>query len=214
MKIGLIGMSGVGKTLWAERLHTAGFACYHCDDLIAARLQARSDLPVKNFHQMGKWMGFPYEAGFAQREQQYLTLENAVLDDILDELNSLPPEKNAVIDTTGSVIYLATPTLQRLKNTVRLVYLAITPEVQHQMLADYLRQPRPIVWHGLFNKAAHETNQEALAREYLKLVAYRQNLYEQLCAVKIEYAVHRQPGLDVNGLLEKIRRTLQNKPPC
>lgn len=209
MKIGLIGMSGVGKTRWTNRLHAAGFTCYHCDDEIANRLQTQGILPVTNFHEMGKWMGFPYEAGFAEREQQYLTLEHAVLSDILDNLNTLHPQHNAVIDTTGSVIYLPESLLLRLKQTVTLVYLAVTPEVQQRMLANYLQQPRPIVWNGLFRKTATESNEAALTREYPKLIAYRQTRYEQLCHLKIEYAVHQQQNLDTNAFLEIIAQYLE-----
>lgn len=204
MKIGLIGMSGTGKTTWAKRLHAAGFTCYHCDDEIANRLQTQGILPISNFNEMGKWMGFPYEPGFAEREQQYLALEHATLSDILDTLDTLPPQQNAVIDTTGSVIYLTESLLLRLKQTVTLVYFAITPQVQQKMLENYLQQPRPIVWGGIFSKNANEPYHVTLARAYPKLVAYRQTLYEKLCTVKIEYNLYRQSNRTAQDLLEWI----------
>jgi dephospho-CoA kinase len=59
MILGLIGMSGVGKSYWADRLEAAGFDCFHCDDLIAQKLRPGFDVACGSVYDLGRWMGFP-----------------------------------------------------------------------------------------------------------------------------------------------------------
>ncbi len=205
MKIGLMGMSGVGKTYWATRLATANFTCHHCDDMIASRLQSRFSVPVKSLYDMGRWMGFPYDAGFAEKEKQYLTLESEILAEMAELSHRLPFDRNIVIDTTGSAIYADETILGKLKKSVLLVYLAVTPQVHNQMLQEYIKHPRPLIWNDLFYKLPDETNKAALKRSYIKLIAYREKLYEKFSDIKIEYNVHRQAGFRVQDFVTLIQ---------
>jgi hypothetical protein len=107
-------MSGVGKTFWSTKLASAGFTCYHCDDMIASRLQNIVNMPMKS-DEMGKWMGLPYEKGFAEKEKQYLMLESEILLELAESIDKLPSDKNVVIDTTGSAIYADRYILDKLK---------------------------------------------------------------------------------------------------
>jgi len=207
MKIGLMGMSGVGKTFWASRLVSAGFTCYHCDDMIASRLQNHVELPMKNVYDTGKWMGFPYEHGFAEREKQYLTLEGEILSEIAETVQQCPVDQNVVIDTTGSAIYLNKNILTKLKNSALLVYLAITPDVHSQMLEEYIKHPRPLIWNSSFYRSPRETNESALRRSYTNLIVYRESLYEKFSDIKIEYDIHRQNGFSATDFVEFVQNT-------
>lgn len=68
MRIGLVGMSCVGKTYWAEQLALLGYECLHCDDLIAASLGADLQRPFTSLYDIGAWLGFPYDPGYRERE--------------------------------------------------------------------------------------------------------------------------------------------------
>ena len=201
MKIGLIGMSGVGKSFWASRLASIGFFCYHCDDLIASRLQKDLGIPMQSVYDLGTWMGFPYEPGFEEREKQYLALEGNILSEVAETMQNLPIDQNAVVDTTGSAIYLDLNILHKLKRSALLVYLAITPEVHRQMLEDYIKRPRPLVWNHSFDRLPGETHESALRRNYPKLILYREAQYEKFADVKIEYNVHRAQGFAVTDFI-------------
>lgn len=206
MKIGLLGMSGIGKTFWATQLTAVGFECFHCDDMIAAQLQAEVEGPMDDVYDMGNWMGFPYEEGFCAKESRYIALEKDILTSLAHTL--LLPHyalKKVVVDMTGSAIYAGEEVFTHLRQSLILVYLALTPDVHQQMLQEYVHCPRPLIWQGLFKKSPDETNEIGLKRSYARLIAYRQKLYEQFCDVQIEYSTHRQSRLTVEGWLQIIQ---------
>ena len=198
-------MSGVGKTFWATKLASIGFVCHHCDDILASRLQTEVSLPMTGLYDMGTWMGLPYDKGFAEKERLLIKLENEILLELAESVYNAPPDENIVIDTAGSAIYADKQTLNKLKRSVLLIYLSITPEVQAQMLEDYARRPTPLIWNGNFFKLPNETNETALKNSYPKLIAYREKLYEEIADLKIEYDIHRQSGLSVKDFVGLIK---------
>ena len=107
MRITLIGMSGSGKSLWSSVLSRHGFHKLGCDNAIGRRLVDGGELSEGSLDLIGRWMGFPFETGFARREALYLDHEKAVMDQFLTELETRPADDASpvVIDTTGSVIY-------------------------------------------------------------------------------------------------------------
>lgn len=209
MKIGLIGMSGVGKTFWSARLESIGFICHHCDDAIASQLQNSVGEPINSLYDMGKWMGFPYENGFAEKEKQYLALEGQIVVEMADSIRHSPPDTNVVIDTTGSAIYMDKNSLCELKKSVLLVYLAITPNVHNQLLQEYIKHPRPLIWGNLFHKLPDETNEMALRSSYAELIAYREKMYEKCCDIKIAYNIHRRNDFSAADFVEFIQNAAQ-----
>src|SRR5262245_4326769 len=107
MRIGLIGMSGAGKTSLALKLTAAGFEHIDCDRLIAARLSAALDRQLATVDDLGAWLGFPYEDGFRNKEARYMDCEIAVLREIADRLSRTSRhEQNMVVDMGGSAIYI------------------------------------------------------------------------------------------------------------
>ena len=209
MRIGLFGMSGIGKTFWATQLATIGFECFHCDDLIASKLQRELDQPFDSLYDVGHWMGFPYENGFREKENLYLALERETLRDIIDTLASQPDDaKSVVVDLTGSAIYAPEEVMARLRQSVVMVYLTLTPEVHQTMLQAYLQQPRPLIWRGLFSQAPGDTLTMALQQSYARLITYRENLYEKYCDVKLDYLALRQTRLGVDEFLNVIGSAL------
>jgi shikimate kinase len=203
MIIGLIGMSGAGKSSWAERLATAGYAWLHCDALIAERLRGAFDIGDGSVYDLGAWMGFPYEARYAEREALYLAHETAVMQAIADTLAATPAQ-NTIVDMTGSAIYVDSHVLRRLRQLATIVYLAVSDTTQARMLQHYLDSPRPVIWHGAFQPLPGEAPTAALARCYPVLLAERDRRYRALSRVTLDDTHHRDPAYSVDTFLRAI----------
>lgn len=209
MHLSLIGMSGSGKSHWSTELAELGFLRFCCDELIADKLAPeliRSDGTALD---LGEWMGFPYEPRYKEREDKYLACEIEVIDEILGYLSGNNPREKVVVDTTGSVIYTGKNMLERLKSNSTVVHLTTPPEVKERMLRVYLDQPRPVLWRDVFSKKRGETNEEALARCYPRLLFSRQRLYEQCADVTIDYYVRNRKGFGVKDFLGEIQTQIR-----
>ena len=206
MIIGLLGMSGAGKSSWAARLAAAGFTWLHCDDLIAARIRADYDIGNGSVYDLGQWMGLPYEAHYAEREALYLEHETVVLSTIADAFEQGPDApQNVIIDMTGSAIYVNPKVMQRIRQLATIVYLAVAPERQAQMVEEYIAQPRPVLWHGLYQPKPGELPITTLMRCYPQLLNTREALYRQLGHITLPEAVHRNPAYTTAEFLAAIR---------
>ena len=183
-----------------------GFRRFCCDDLIAAKLDPELTRPDGTTMELGQWMGFPYEPHYRERESKYLAYEIEVLTEILEYLESRKsnPEEKIVLDTTGSVIYAGERILRRLRRYTTVIYLSIPPEVRGQMLKAYLSNPHPMLWRNVFSKDPDETEQEALARCYPRLVVARERLYEHYANVTIDYYRRSEEGFGVSDLLNAV----------
>ncbi|MGZ3424708.1 MAG: hypothetical protein ACXVEE_43020, partial [Polyangiales bacterium] len=182
-----VGMSGVGKSFWAKRLETLGFHRHDCDSEIAAHLgelvtprfsQTGGEEPV---HALGRWMGMPWSEGYAAREAEYLALEARVTRAALDAATD-----RHVIDTTGSVIYLAQRFLDELRQKTRVVYLRTPDSRREAMLKRYLEEPKPVVWGSSFAAKQGESAIDALPRCYADLLAFRDARYTALAHVVLD----------------------------
>lgn len=201
MVIGLIGMAGIGKSRWAARLAEAGFRALHCDDLIAERLRTIHNADTVTVYDIGRWMGFPCEAHYAERERIYLACEHAVMEAIAERIAG---GENIVIDTTGSIVYLDATLLERIKRRATMVYLTDDADLRVRLLEDYLARPRPIVWNGMYQPRPGETPEATLARCYPQLVRTRAALYQQISDIVIEPQRHRNPAFTVADFLGMI----------
>lgn len=204
MIIGLIGMSGAGKSTWARKLAAAGWGCLHCDDLIADRLRADVDVGAGSVYDLGRWMGFPYQPGYAAREAQYLRHEARVLEEIAAAIDRWERPHDVVVDMTGSAIYIDSAILARIRQVATVVYLAIAPRRHAQMIAEYCAQPRPVIWNGMFRPRPGESGEAALARCYTDLIAARETLYEALCDVRVDEALHQDPSFTAAALVRYV----------
>jgi len=188
------------------KLFEHGFRRFCCDDLIAAKLDPELTRPGGTTMELGQWMGFPYEPHYRERESKYLACEIEVLTEILDYLESRNsnPEEQIVVDTTGSVIYTGERTLRKLRRYTTVIYLSIPPEVREQLLKAYISNPHPMLWRDVFSKEPDETEQEALARCYPRLVAARERSYEHYANMTIDYYRRSEEGFGVNDLLHEV----------
>jgi shikimate kinase len=205
MRLSLIGMSGSGKSSWSIKLSELGFKRFCCDDMITEKLAGDLARPDGTLMQLGEWMGFPYEPDYERRESKYLACEINVLTSIIEsiEKDEIPAEQNIVIDTTGSAVYAGEALLKRLCRCTTVVHLETPSEAQEQMLRSYLKNKRPVLWRGLFEKKPEETNETALARCYALLLDSRERLYERVANVTIDYYTLNQDGFKVSDFLAK-----------
>lgn len=208
MILSLIGMSGVGKTTLAKKLEKEGFIRFSCDTLVEERLKLM--YPRRKFggtRGMAKWMGHPYHKQYDQSSKEYIELEKDVMQLLLNQTKNME-KANVVFDTTGSVIYTGSKILQQLCRKTNVIYLSSPPSVLKEMYKTFLADPKPIYWGNAFKKRADETNQEAIARCYTDLLAYRAKQYEKIAHKTIDYHVLRHKTFSVDYFLDYISKPL------
>jgi shikimate kinase len=171
----LIGMSGAGKSYVSRILRDAGWVWHDCDLEIAGNLSAivAPDPGEEPVHAVGRWMGMPWSEGYSDREQKYLRLEESATTAALDAAIA----KEHVVDTTGSVIYLSETLLGRLRSECLVMYLRTPPSDYERMRELYLREPKPVVWGGMFRPRVGEAHDDALGRLYPELLRDRDARY-------------------------------------
>lgn len=205
-RVALVGMSGIGKSYWSQQLEQLGWARYDCDAMIADRLGELIDIkPGEDaVIAVGRWMGMPWTAGYAEREAQYLDLERQVTAQALDAMAELPEDQPAILDTTGSVIYTGDALLDRIRQQCKVVYLDAPESVREQMVALYCDQPKPVLWQGGYRAEPGESQADALSRCYSALLADRTTQYARLAQVTLDYHALRAPGTGIEHLLGQI----------
>ena len=217
LRIALVGMSGAGKTFWSKKLAANGRPGISCDDQIEERL--RGSLAAaghSGINGVAAWMGWPDSATYAQRESDYLSAEISALDDVLSELER-DPQRELVLDTTGSVIYTGNNILMRLRRPMTVVYLAASNEEHELLIQRYLKDPKPVLWRGAFQPRNGEDPHDTVARCYPALLAARRQGYQALAHCTIPVAELRElpEKSEANGktagaaFLEKVRQQLQ-----
>jgi shikimate kinase len=205
MIIGLLGMSGAGKSSWAARLAEAGYTWLHCDELIAARISSSDEIGAGTVYDLGTWMGLPSDTRYPAREAIYLEHETAVLHTIADafEQDGAAPER-AILDLTGSAIYADAAVLARVRELATIVYLAVSPARHAEMVQEYIANPRPLLWRGLYQPLPGEPPRDALARCYPTLLETRAALYTRLAHVTLPETFHRSPATTTGDFLAAI----------
>ncbi len=206
--IALIGMSGAGKSYWAQELARFGYAHICCDDLIEKKLA-----PLLKKHgyrgiaDVSKWLGQPYDLRHQTNQNHYLQCEREVMCAIFGTIQHNTLHKRTVIDTTGSVIYIGTELCTMLKKYTRVVYLDTPKKVHKEMLEIYLRDPKPVLWGNIFEKRKNENNRSALTRCYPQLLAYRTNRYKQYAHVTLPYHTLRSTSFSAENFIHRCHET-------
>ncbi|HWN74352.1 MAG TPA: hypothetical protein VNO13_01325 [Candidatus Udaeobacter sp.] len=217
LRLALTGMSGAGKSYWTSRIAAAGYPAISCDTQIEGRLKPALETGgYSGINGVAAWMGWPHLPTYVDREAAYLSEEIAVLDEVLTGLEK-NPDRDLVLDTTGSVIYVGNHLLHRLRKQMLVVYLAASRDEQQLLIQRYLEDPKPVLWRGAFQARAAEDPKETVARCYPVLIGARRQSYEALAHCSIPVADLREPSLreeaDKNlegaGFLEKIRREVE-----
>ena len=217
LRLALIGMSGAGKSYWTTRIAAAGHPAISCDAEIETRLKPVLETRgYSGINGVAAWMGWPHLPAYADREAAYLSEEIAVLDEVLTGLEK-KPERDLVLDTTGSVIYVGNHLLHRLRKQMLVVYLAASRDEQQLLIQRYLEDPKPVLWRGAFQARPAEDPKATVARCYPVLIGARRQSYEALahCSIPVadlrESTLHAASDKKLAGteLLERIRLELE-----
>ncbi|MGA3113399.1 MAG: hypothetical protein ABSF90_03090 [Syntrophobacteraceae bacterium] len=205
MLISIIGMSGSGKSYWSEKLARHGFRRFCLDALITQKLDGKLRREDQSLLTLGEWMGFPFQDGYQEREELYLSTERQLMAEILgwiEENACVDSDENVVLDTTGSVIYTGENLLESLRSLTTIVYFPVPAVIREAMLRQYLSNPRPVLWRGFFNIEPGETVEEALFRSYNALLDSREVAYRELAGIEIDYFTRNSPDFRISDLLE------------
>jgi hypothetical protein len=185
---------------------------YSCDDLIAERLGQKLEEKGKSTTNLAKWMGQPFSEGYLEAEAFYLELEGAVISQICDELeNRSQKDKQVVVDTTGSLIYLKKKLLNRLRNLTLTVQLKLPEEKHEQLFEAYLLDPKPVIWGGEYLPREGESPQNALGRCYRELLSFRNERYGLLADCVLDYSFHHCAKTGVEELIELVTSNYKMK---
>ncbi|MGP8089868.1 MAG: hypothetical protein ACLPUX_07175 [Syntrophobacteraceae bacterium] len=205
MLISLIGMSGSGKSYWSEKLAWQGFKRFCLDALITEKVSGKLSRENLSPLSLGEWMGFPFQDGYQEREELYLSYEKLLMAEILDWIDEKACaglEANVVLDTTGSVIYTGENLLKRLRSLTTIIYFPVPAVIREAMLRQYLSNPRPVLWRGIFNIEPGESVEEALFRSYNALLDWREVAYRELADIEIDYFTRNNPDFRICDFLE------------
>jgi shikimate kinase len=202
IKLSFIGMSGAGKSYWAQKLAAAGFRMISIDDRIEEKLAL--ELAAGGYRGIGgvaTWMGWPDQPTYRERARKYLECEVESMTEALNEIEASADE-GIVLDTTGSVVYTGDEICGRLKKLTTVVYLAATPAEEETLIARYLSDPKPVLWGDQFAPRPGESAKDAVARCYPQLIAHRKSLYERTAHRIVPMERLRKAKADARGFLE------------
>lgn len=205
MNISLIGMSGVGKSFWSQKLVEKGFKRFCVDDLIEEKLEKElKKLGYSGINDVARWMGQPFDPQYSVTSKKYLDFEEEVMQHILTYLEQEANKENIVVDTTGSVIYLQNSLLKKLKFRTKVIYLETPQQIRQKMFEQYIQDPKPVIWGTVFQKKASETNEDALKRCYPELLSSRAREYEKLADKVLKYSDFYNPAFTVDSFIKEL----------
>lgn len=202
IKLSLIGMSGAGKSHWAQKLAGAGFRVIGVDDRIEKKLAPELAAGgYRGIDGVAAWMGWPDDPAYREHEKKYLECEVKSMGEALDEIQA-SGEEGIILDTTGSVVYTGEEICHRMQSLTSVVYLEASPTEEQILIARYLSDPKPVLWGDQFAQRPGESTQDAIARCYPQLIAHRKKLYERCAHRIVSLDLLWNGTLDARGFLE------------
>lgn len=202
--IALIGMSNVGKSHWARQLTTSGYVLIDCDRNVEGRLAKK--IGKKDLGGIGgvaEWMGQPYDPQYKERSTAYLQEEAEVMHEAADLLRT--GRHNYVVDTTGSVIYLAREIQEALQQASTVVYLKAPDSVTDDMVRKFTECPKPLIWGNIYTPKNGKSDKESLIDCYPKLLEDRAKRYEAIADITLDnYQALREKGVTVYQFMDHV----------
>ncbi len=202
IKLSLIGMSGTGKSYWAQKLAAAGFRVIGVDDRIEKKLAP--ELAAGGYRGIGgvaAWMGWPDDPAYREREKKYLECEVESMGEAFDEIQA-SGQGGSILDTTGSVVYAGEEICRQMQSLTTVVYLEASLAEEELLIARYLSDPKPVLWGDQFVQRPGESTRDAIARCYPQLIAHRKKLYKRYAHRTVSMELLWNAQLDARGFLE------------
>jgi len=195
LRLAFIGMSNIGKSYTATRLaEHLNFDLIEVDKLIWETLGQGS---MADF---AAWQGQPYSDGYAEREAKSIALETEATASALNKNAG-----NAILDTTGSVIYTDETVQQKLSRHWYIIHITASDDDIERLKVQYFEHPKPLIWNGHFNQRDTETQTESIIRCYPDLLASRAKDYAALADKAIGSDVILDPSLSIEDIFERLK---------
>ena len=191
-------MSNIGKSYTSSRLSQAfNFELIQIDKLIW------ESLGQSNMADFAAWQGQPYSEGYAEREAKSIALESDAT-----AIALAMPIKNAILDTTGSVIYTSKEVQKELTANWYMVHISASEDDIEKLKAYYFKHPKPLIWNGHYKRNAEQTENEAILTSYPTLLASRALAYADLADVTISSDVILNPENTVEQIFGALKPSL------
>lgn len=195
LQVALIGMSNIGKSYTGARLAKAfGFDLIEVDALIW------ETLGQGGMADFAKWQGQPYSDGYAERESVSILLESDATAKAVSSATG-----NAILDTTGSVIYTDKTVQDALLRHCYIVYISASAEMVEMLKVQYFKHPKPLIWNGYYKCKAGQSPDEAILECYPKLVESRAKAYAALADVSIGSDVILDSSKNIEDIFEALK---------
>lgn len=196
-RLSFVGMSNAGKSYRSRVLQDEeDFLWYQVDKAV------QKELGFAEMSEISSWLGMPTSETYAERERQYIELENRFTKDASMKTKG----QNFVFDTTGSVAHLEPETIAILKENCLMVHLDVGEDSIEKMMEKFLKNPKPVAWCGYFVVEEGESERETFERCYPQLLKARLAKYREIAHVNISNMKLR----DISGkeTLETIKKYL------
>lgn len=195
LRIALVGMSNIGKSYTGMRLATAfDFELIEVDKIIWESLGQGS---MADF---AAWQGQPYSDGYAERETKSIALESEAT------LNALSlPTGNAILDTTGSVIYTDKSVQEKLGSDWYIVHISASEDAIERLKIQYFKHPKPLIWNNHYHCNDDQTPDEAILTCYPKLLKSRAKAYSAIANGTIKSDVILDKNLSIEDIFERLK---------
>lgn len=204
MILTFIGFSGSGKSHYSKELKRLyNWDHLDCDQLIMQELNKRENLKLKSLPEVARWHGSPQDADFSRRDSLFLEIEDHIMNQLI---SGFEKTKNTVIDTSGSFVLLPETTIAKFKKNTKLVYFQYEQEDMTQMIEQYFKDPKPVLWQHLYRPLPGEDYQKSIKRCYVNLVDYRKKLYEKYADLKINISFKTREEFKIKNLLEILKQ--------
>jgi shikimate kinase len=198
--VSIIGMSNSGKSYYSARLaKELGVVWFNIDGMIQRKL--KDELGGAS---IADWLGVPEEKSYRTRADRYLALESEALMETLDcipAIGDLP----AIVDTTGSLVYLSSRILERLSLETRVVYLETPCGKSYEQSEGEFDIAKPVIWPPTYSKQYNSVRTSRDRVNRLKaLFKEREASYRALARTTID-----AKSLIAEPNVESIYRSLQ-----
>lgn len=197
LRIALVGMSNIGKSYTGMRLATRfDFELIEVDKLIWEALGQGS---MADF---AAWQGQPYSEGYAEREAKSISMESEATAKAISLASG-----NAILDTTGSVIYTDKSVQERLLSNWYIIHISASSEAVERLKIQYFEHPKPLIWNGHYMRKASQTQDEAILTSYPKLLAARAAAYAAMADKTIGSEIILDPAQTIEDIFEALKPT-------
>jgi len=195
LRIALVGMSNIGKSYTGMRLAKAlNFNLIEVDKLIWEALGQGS---MADF---ASWQGQPYSEGYAEREAKSIAMESDATATAIAN-----PVGNAILDTTGSIIYTDKLVQEKLLNDWYIVHITASEEAVEMLKVQYFNHPKPLIWNNHYVCKPDQLPDDAILECYPGLLASRAKAYEALSDSSIGSELILDTTITIEDIFEALK---------